>query len=169
MNATQPGDRPAPDGPVDEADHAILAAVRGLIDAADPMPADLPDRIRFALALRDLDAEVARITAVEDRPLLSVRGEAPGRAITFESASLTIMIRVEANGDGTVRVDGWLAPPQSGEARITAGGGAHTAPADAGGRFAFARVAPGPAQLAVQTATAGPGQGRTVATPAFTL
>ena len=76
------------------------------------MPADLPERIRFSLALRDLEIEVARLVAEEDQPLLAARGAEQSRTITFDSDSLTIMIRIDANRDGTVRIDGWLAPPQ---------------------------------------------------------
>ena len=37
----------------------------------DPMPPDLPERIRFSLALRDLEIEVARIAAEEDQRLVA--------------------------------------------------------------------------------------------------
>ena len=43
------------------------------IQAVDPMPADLPERIRFSLALRGLEVEVARLTAEEDLPVLATR------------------------------------------------------------------------------------------------
>ncbi len=76
------------------------------------MPADLVDRIKFRITLRDLEVEVARLSAAEDRPVLAARGEEQSRTITFDSESLTIMIRVDANADGTARIDGWLAPPQ---------------------------------------------------------
>ena len=68
------------------------------------MPADLPERIRFSLALRDLEIEVARLVAEEDLPVLAARSAEQSRTVTFDSDSLTIMIRIDANTDGTARV-----------------------------------------------------------------
>src|SRR5271169_3968262 len=110
MKPSEAGDWPA-DGPLDDADLEILAEIRDMFQAADPMPPDLPERIRFSLALRDLEIEVARL-AEEDQLTVAARGTEQSRTITFDSDSLTIMIRIETNRDGTARVDGWLAPPQ---------------------------------------------------------
>jgi hypothetical protein len=54
---------PADDEAPDESDLAILDGVRELFQAADPMPASLPERIRFWLAVRDLEVEAARLCA----------------------------------------------------------------------------------------------------------
>ena len=103
------------------------------------MPADLPERIRFSLALRDLEIEVARL-AEEDQLTVAARGAEQSRTITFDSDSLTIMIRIDANQDGTVRVDGWLAPPQRREIEMKTAADTLSATSDEQGRFAFARV-----------------------------
>src|SRR2546429_267847 len=110
MTPPGPGRLPPADEPLDDADFGVLGDIRELFEAVDPMPADLPERIRFALALRDLEVEVARL-AEEDQLTVAARGKEQARTITFDSDSLTIMIRIDANQDGTVRVDGWLAPP----------------------------------------------------------
>ena len=112
LMTTSLGPRPSADAPLDDLDLALLDDIREMFQAADPMPADLPERIRFLLALRDLEIEVARLAASEELLVRAVRGAEQSRTITFDSDSLTIMIRIDANGDGTVRVDGWLAPPQ---------------------------------------------------------
>jgi len=157
------------DGPLDETDLQILADIRDLFQAADPMPPDLPERIRFSLALRDLEVEVARLAA-EDREMLAVRGPEQTRTITFDSDSLTIMIRIDQNRDGTARVDGWLAPPQRREIELKTAGGALDTASDERGRFAFASVPPGTAQLVVRPAEQGAsGSGRSVVTPALIL
>jgi len=162
------GDWPA-DGPLDETDLQILADIRDLFQDADPMPPDLPERIRFSLALRDLEVEVARLAA-EDREMLAVRGPEQTRTITFDSDSLTIMIRIDQNRDGTARVDGWLAPPQRREIELKTAGGALDTASDERGRFAFASVPPGTAQLVVRPAEQGAsGSGRSVVTPALIL
>ena len=157
-------------GPLDETDLQILADIHDLFDAADPMPPDLPDRIRFSLALRDLEIEVARLAAEEDQQVLAVRGAEQSRTITFDSDSLTIMIRIDLNPDGTARVDGWLAPPHSRRVEMKTTAGTLTVAADEQGRFAFASVPRGTAQLVVRPADQVPdGSGRSVVTPALIL
>jgi hypothetical protein len=176
---------PAADGPIDELDLANLLRIGEAFAATDPMPADLPERIRFALALRHLRAEVARIVAEEELPALATRGEEQSRTITFDSESLTIMIRIDPNSDGTVRVDGWLAPAQRREIQVKTAGAVLAGAADEQGRFAFARVPRGQAQIVVLPSAGDPdspgtpdraarpgepaGSGRSVVTPALVL
>ena len=159
----------AADGPLDSLDAELLDQIRDLYAAADPMPPDLPERIKFSLALRDLEVEVASLAAREFQPLAS-RGEEQSRTVTFDSDSLTIMIRIDSNGDGTVRVDGWLAPPQRREIEMRTEISPLTALTDEQGRFAFANVPCGKAQLMVRPAKDGPsGSSRSVVTPARVL
>ncbi len=78
------------------------------------------------------------------------------------------MIRIDANRDGTVRVDGWLAPPQRREIEMKTTADPLSVSSDEQGRFAFARVPRGTAQLVVRRAEPGPdGAGRSVVTPAL--
>jgi hypothetical protein len=155
------------DAPLDDVDLGLLDRVREMYQAADPMPPDLPERICFRLALRDLEVEVARLTAGQDLLVPAARGAEQSRTITFDSDSLTIMIRVDPNRDGTVRVDGWLAPAQRRQIEIKTSGSADPliASCDEQGRFAFSRVPRGTAQLMVRPE----GQGRSVVTPALVL
>ena len=74
MTVSDSGGRPSADEPLDDVDSGLLDDIRDMFDATDPMPADLPERIRFFLALRDLEIEVARLVAQEDQPALAVRG-----------------------------------------------------------------------------------------------
>jgi hypothetical protein len=157
------------DEPLDDTDLSVLDGIRDMFGVADPMPADLPERIRFRLALRDLEIEVARL-ADEQEVLAGIRGAEQSRTITFDSDSLTIMIRIDANRDGTVRVDGWLAPPQPREIDMKTTAESLSVSSDGQGRFAFARVPRGMAQLVVRPAEQGPdGAGRSVVTPALIL
>jgi hypothetical protein len=168
---TRPGADPIPsaDEPLDDVDFGLLDDIRELFQAADPMPADLPERIRFRLALRDLEVEVARLAA-EEQLAVAARGTEQSRTITFDSESLTIMIRIDTNTDGTARVDGWLAPPQRREIEMKSAADPLTTASDEQGRFAFARVPRGAAQLIVKPAGTGPGAaGRSVVTPALVL
>ena len=169
MTSSGEGVRSSADQPLDDTDRRLLDGIREMFGAADPMPADLPERIRFFLALRDLEIEVARLAEEEDE-LAEVRGTEQTRTITFDSDSLTIMIRIDVNRDGTVRVDGWLAPPQRREIEIKAAAESLNVSSDEQGRFAFARVPRGIAQFMVRLARPGPdGAGRSVVTPALIL
>jgi hypothetical protein len=158
-------DRHRENAPLDDADTAILNGIRGVFEAADPMPGDLPERVGFLLAFRDLEVEVARLAESEE--LLAVRGEEHTRTVTFDSDSMTIMIRIDSNRDGSARVDGWLAPacPCAVEMRTT--GEPLRVTADEQGRFAFPSVPRGTARLVVMAA--GAGAGRSVVTPALVL
>ncbi len=170
MKPSDGGDWPAADGQLDDIDLAILDGVRQAFQEADPMPADLPERIRFSLALRDLEVEVARLAAEEDRRVLAARGAEQSRTVTFDSDSLTIMIRIDSNTDGTARVDGWLAPPQRREIEMRTAADSLSVVSDEQGRFAFASVPRSIAQLVVRPAEQGQsGSGRFVVTPALIL
>jgi len=161
---------PSADEPLDDADFALLGDIREMFEAADPMPPDLPDRIRFTLALRDLEIEVARLAAEEHDLAAAARSTEQSRTVTFDSDSLTIMIRIDANRDGTVRVDGWLAPPQRRDVEVKTSTDSLSVPSDEQGRFAFARIPRGTAQFIVRPAGSGSGEaGRSVVTPALIL
>jgi hypothetical protein len=155
------------DRPLDDSDLRLLDSIREMFQAADPMPADLPGRIRFVLALRDLEIEVAQLAEQEDCcPAVMARGAEESRTITFDSDSLTILIRIDANRDGTVRIDGWLAPPQGREIEMKTAADSLRVTSDQQGRFAFARVPRGTAQLIVR---GNQGSERSVVTPALIL
>ena len=155
--------------PMGEADFAVLGEIKEIFRQADPMPADLPERIKFALALRDLDVEVARLAAEQDQAMPAARGAEQSCTVTFDSDSLTIMIRVDSNQDGTARVDGWLAPPQRRTIELKTGAAALIATTDERGRFVFSEVPRGRAQLLVRAEPGPRGTGQAVVTPALIL
>jgi hypothetical protein len=170
MTPSDPGGLNRADESLDEVDLELLDGIRDIFQAADPMPADLPERIRFLLALRGLEIEVSRLAAEEHQPFLAARGDELSRTITFDSDSLTIMIRIDPNLDGTARVDGWLAPPQRREIEMKTSADSLTVTSDEQGRFAFARVSRGMAQLVVRPEDSEQsGAGRSVVTPALVL
>ncbi len=155
--------------PMDDLDFAILDRIRELYARADPMPADLPERVKFTLAVHRLEAEVARIVSEDEPALAAVRGEEHSRTITFDHDSLTIMIRIDQNQDGTLRIDGWLAPPQRREIELQTTADPQRVASDDQGRFAFTRVPHGTAQLVVTAAEGRSGSGRPVVTPQLVL
>jgi hypothetical protein len=130
----------------DPLDREILSRIARF----DPPPADLDDRVLFALALDDLDAQVARLSAEEFTGSGARAGERT-RTITFDADSRTVMITVVERPDNLVRIDGWLAPAEAARVslRFPEPAPVRTITADATGRFVFDEVPHGLAQLLV--------------------
>jgi hypothetical protein len=161
----------ASDKQIDDFDFEILDGIAAIFEQADPMPADLPERVRFSLAMHGLETEVARLITEEDPRLVAARGTEQSRTVTFGSASLSIIIRIEENKSGWVRIDGWLAPPQRREIEMRTSTETLSVFSDDQGRFAFGEVPQGAARLVVLGAAErdqGEG-GPTVVTPALVL
>jgi hypothetical protein len=159
----QPGEHE----PLDDTDATILAELRRLYDTADPMPSGLTDRVQFALALEDVDVEVARLAQRYAVPA-GARGAEDTRTVTFDSDSLTVMVSISADEDGTLRLDGWLAPPAPHRVELRTERGELVAEADAEGRFALDRVPRGMAQLVIHPDPAA-GNAKAVVTPSVVL
>lgn len=134
--------------PWDDLDAAIVTRIRALHSAVDPPPASLDERVKFALALQRFDLEVCRL---QDDVLVGsgARASERSRTITFDSASLTIMVSIAETSAGLVRLDGWLAPAQavSVELRIASPKDSRRVFADESGRFVFDDVPHGLIQL----------------------
>jgi hypothetical protein len=172
---------------LDDVDAAILGHLAQVCARLDPPPADLDERVRFAIAVENIDIEVARL-AEEMLVGSGARAAERARTITFESASLTIMVTITDSAAGNVRLDGWLAPggPLRVELRLRVAGGSSgtgggavgardggatggeslSVTADDVGRFVFDGVRPGLAQLLVHPIAGG---GATVVTPSLSL
>jgi hypothetical protein len=152
-------------GPRREAapDDRLLDEVRQLWVEADPVPPALPDRIRFAVRLATLESELTSMPAQLE--VAGIRGDETTRVITFERNGLTILVNVTGGETGTLRVDGWLAPPACHEVELLTTAGVLTARCDCDGRFAIEQVQPGMARLAVRPA----GGSQRVTTPVIEL
>jgi hypothetical protein len=153
----------SPDEPMDEHDTAILSGVKDLWSTVDPMPASLLDRIKFAVELENVDLEVLQLTELHEPA--AARGDEQSRLITFDSETLTIMVSIQQNPDGTIRVDGWLTPAGRHPIELRASNGGGTTVSDEDGRFVLDTITPGLAQLVVRPA----GTTRTVTTPSISL
>ena len=150
----------------DGLDDAILTGLHRLHTRLDPPPAGMAEQLLFSLAVAGLDAEVARLQ--EDRLVGSgARATERTRTITFDAASLTIMVTVVELSDSQVRLDGWLAPAAAlrVELRLPEGGrrSSLVTTADDTGRFVFPAVPCGKIWLVVHR------DGSTVVTPTMTL
>ena len=157
--------------PLDATDLALLAEIRDTAELLDPVPADLVQRVQFALELEALDIEVGRLVGAErDTELVGARGDELSRTITFDSDSLTIMIRISSAAGGTVRMDGWLAPAAAHEIEVRTLGGSLRSCADEEGRFVVEAIPRGITQVVVRTSANQPdADGRTVVTPSIVV
>jgi hypothetical protein len=157
-----------PTTPFDDQDQAILDRLSAVYAVLDPPPDDLDDRAAFAVALEDVEMEVARM----DGDVLvdsGARSAERTRTITFEATSRTVMITVVDRPDNLVRIDGWLAPGAAlpVELRLPEPEPTRLVTADETGRFVFDGVPRGLAQLLVHpdVGTGNP----TLVTPSLVL
>ena len=131
--------------PPDDAE--LLDVVRQVLDAADPMPPDLVERVRFAIDLDGIDVEVSRLVAL---PVLAgARSDEFARLVTFQSDSLTIMVTLEQGTDGTTRIDGWLTPAACRRIEVRCTSGPLSTTSDDTGRFSLPAVPAGNVRLVV--------------------
>ncbi len=147
-------------------DTAVLSELTRLVYELDPPPADLVERVQFAIALEDLDVEVARWERAGS--FAGVRGGQPG-TITFTVDNLTLMVNFTSTG-ARHRIDGWLVP--AGEHTVEVRVAEHessTTTADDGGRFVLSDVPTGTTQIVVHLVNARGERGRTVVTPTIVL
>src|SRR5262245_37199400 len=79
MNESNGSALPEARGSLDDIDLGILNEIEGLYNAADPPPTDLVERVRFALALEEVNAEVLRLQEETER--VAARGDEPSRTI----------------------------------------------------------------------------------------
>jgi hypothetical protein len=136
--------------PLDSADFALLESLRDYFEGSDPVPTGLVERIQFEITLDALQAEIATLTQL-DLADSGARGATTEdvRTITFTSASLTTMVTVTAEPDGSVRVDGWAAPGAGLRVELLLPEGARETYADDAGRFVFEGVPRGLSKFAM--------------------
>ncbi|GAB3888408.1 carboxypeptidase-like regulatory domain-containing protein [Terrabacter terrigena] len=143
---------------IDARDLDNLGHVRDLFAHADPVPSDLAERVKFAITVHALHAEVAELM---DSALLTTRGgetkvePTPTESVTFTAASVSLMVSASpsdaADTDDAadrVRVDGWVTTPGAQVEAVT-NEGSRTAVSDANGRFVLDDLPHGPVHFVV--------------------
>ncbi|MGB3441336.1 MAG: hypothetical protein WBA97_21510 [Actinophytocola sp.] len=138
------------DATASDEDAGLLAALWTVLETADPMPPGLVDRVRFAIELDDVDAELLRL--VELSSLVAARSDEFTRLVTFQGDSLTIMITLEQGADGTTRIDGWLTPAACRRVEARCAAGPLSTESDDTGRFSLDAVPSGTVRLVVHDA-----------------
>lgn len=126
--------------PIDAEDLRILSDLAEIHRANDPVPAGMTDRIRFAMSLAALEAELAELTTL---PLTAAGTRGNGyelaQTVTFSGEHLTAMISIESISDSERRLTGWV---DSSDVRVElrTPAGTQSTTTDTEGRFSFERV-----------------------------
>ncbi len=170
MDAPLPRDH-GPDGPIDDLDERLLAELADVLDRLDPVPAGLVERARFAVALEEVDVEVAQLLQTSaDRAgdLAGIRGATTDHALTmtFAAHSVTVTIAVTEVARERFRVDGWLTGGADVDVTLRLPGSELHQHVSDDGRFVFDDVPAGMVQLVVARAA---GDEPSVVTPVFEL
>ena len=150
--------------PVGPEDVALLERLGGLWERHDPVPEGLAQRLEFALTLDALETEVATLMQVDLAGSGSRGGETETvRTVTFTSETLDTMVTLTDGPDGTVRVDGWIAPAAAMRVEVLLSTTRLEVESDEDGRFVLEAVPKGLARFALH-----PGS-RTVLSPSIEL
>jgi len=139
MNANPEPEMTLAAAPLDAMDHHLLDALRHIHQDLDPVPGDLVDRIKFAMTVAALEAEVAEI--VSSATLETVRGTDYDRAdtVTFASDGLSVMVSIEHGATTKADIVGWVSESDV-EVELRERGRTRTTSVDAEGRFTFVGV-----------------------------
>lgn len=152
-------------------DDAVWEELGQMWRDADPVPADLAERVLVALAMDDIDTEYAMLHLVQrSTELVGTRSEDTAVTISFAAGDVVVTIHVSTLPGERRRLDGW----------VTAGGATGVdvvqkdhrlhASVDEAGRFAVPDVAAGPTRLTFALGDAdADGTPRTFATPVVEL
>ena len=136
--------------PLDAQDELALATVRSIFAASDPVPPGLTERVKFAMTVASLEAEVAEITRTSAEAV-GVRTTVYDRAatVTFSTDTLSAMVTIESVDGVRSRISGWVSDgPTAVELRERSR--TQTTETDTEGRFTFVGVERGLVHLVLR-------------------
>lgn len=132
----------------------LMASLRTIADTVDAPPPIVSELAYAAFETRDLDAELAVLTAdsaVDELELVRSVATEP-RLVSFETPELTVEVQIEQDGDvRTVRGLVLGAGDARGTIEVQSGDFRRTAAVDERGWFVLERVPPGPLRLRLMT------------------
>ena len=135
-------------GPLDDVDDSILRRLAVVYDVTDPVPDGLVERLRFAVTLDALNAELAELQQQDG--LVASRGPDETKTLTFTSTDLTTMVTIAESGPDRVRIDGWCAPGGGMSVELRQPTVSVEVEADSDGRFVFDDVSHGLTRFVVR-------------------
>lgn len=92
--------------PLDAADERILRSLGGIVAANDPVPAGLLERVKFALTVEALGAQVAEL--LEPTPVGVRASYEPITTVTFNGDEVTVLLTLDSERRPRRRITGWL-------------------------------------------------------------
>ena len=139
---------------IDAIDLSNLRAVRRLYAHVDPVPPGLTERMKFAITVQALHAEVAELM---DSALLVTRQSdartepTPTDSVTFTAASVSLMVTATSDeDDDRLTIDGWVTVPGA-LIEVVTTEETRSEVADANGRFVLDDVPHGPVHFVILT------------------
>jgi hypothetical protein len=131
-------------------DEQLLAALRGMLAAAEPPPSSSVDLAKDSFALRIVDAELAAL--VDDAGLALTRAGDAQRLAVFDSDCLSVEIEVSPGSrPRSWHLIGQLVPPTAARIRIRRQPDEQpSVSADDLGRFMIDQLPAGPLSLAIE-------------------
>ncbi|GAB3497922.1 hypothetical protein [Flexivirga sp.] len=147
-------------GPIDAADERVLRALGSILSASDPAPAGLADRVKFALTVEALGAQVAEL--LEPAPVGVRSSYDTITTVTFSGDEVTVLLTLEPQRRPRRRITGWLSTADA-TARVHGPDGPVDAAIDEDGRFEIEFTRAGLVHLVIQLP--GDPPGRPVVTP----
>lgn len=125
----------------------LLADLNSLYANDDPVPEEVLQAARSAIAWADLDAELAKLIDEESLVGQAVRATGDHRLLTFEAEHLTFVVEATELTHGRKLV-GQVVPAGPRELCLeSAGGNTATTEVDELGRFSVPQLPAGPARL----------------------
>ena len=129
-----------------QSEDRVMSLLRRGLDESDPVPIDIVDFARAALAWRSIDAELAELSydSSHEQTSAGVRTTATARMLSFETGDWLADLEYSA---ATGRLMGQVEPARIMTVELHLGGSVVAAAADELGRFVFDGVLPGPIAL----------------------
>ncbi|KGN37301.1 hypothetical protein [Knoellia subterranea] len=135
---------------LDAEDLRALGLIRSHLSLVDPVPFGLGERVKFAMTVASLEAEIAHLMS-DSLTASATRATEYDRAttVTFESTGLSIMVTLEPVDRDKVRLRGWVTAPGA-EVELRERSRSQEAMADDEGRFVFEQVDHGTVHLLIR-------------------
>jgi hypothetical protein len=125
----------------------VAAALREVLQTVDRVPEAALEAANTAIGWRDLDADLALLTAEYGPQLTHLRG-GQARLLTFDSGQTTIELEVSSDR-GQARLLGQLDPPREADVTAETAGESHTIRTDHQGRFSLTELPGGWMRLVI--------------------
>jgi hypothetical protein len=129
-----------------QSEDRVMSLLRRGLDESDPVPVDVVDFAKAALAWRNIDAELAELSydSSQEQTPAGVRSTSTARMLSFETGDWLADLEYSP---ATGRLMGQVEPARVMTVELHLGGSVVATEADELGRFLFDGVLPGPIAL----------------------